>query len=75
MEKLAATQIKFWRNWPWPKDWVLRLISLFFAIFLWYFVVGEDKVDMTISVPLEIVNMPRDLIVSNQFPKNIEVTI
>ena len=56
-------------------DWVLKLISLFFAIFLWYFVVGEDKVDINLLIPVEIVNLPRDLVISNQYKKELDVTV
>lgn len=66
---LPATQDKL------PKNLILKLVSLFFAIFLWYFVVGEDKIDTTIYVPLEITNLPQDLVISNQFRKQLEVTI
>lgn len=63
------------RNPRWPKDWVLRLLSLLLAIFLWYFVVGEDKVDTSIYIPVEIVNLPRDLVIANQFKKQLEVSV
>ncbi|MFW8600738.1 YbbR-like domain-containing protein [Desulfobacterota bacterium M19] len=59
----------------WRKDWLIKLISLFFAVFLWYFVAGEDRVDMNVKIPVEIVNMPRDLIISNQFKNILEVTV
>ncbi len=59
----------------WPNNWVLKLISLFFALFLWYFVVGEDKVDTNVLIPVEIVNLPRELVISNQFKKQLEVTV
>ena len=59
----------------WPKNWALKTLSLFFAVFLWYFVVGEDKVDMTVSIPVEIVNLPHNLVISNQFKKELEVTV
>ncbi|MBI4794012.1 MAG: hypothetical protein HY789_15035 [Deltaproteobacteria bacterium] len=75
MEKLAATKITSWRNRPWPKNWVLKLISFFFALFLWYFVVGEDKVDVTFNIPLEILNLPADLTISNQFKNELELTV
>ncbi|MBU4263506.1 MAG: YbbR-like domain-containing protein [Proteobacteria bacterium] len=79
MEKLAATKITSkiasWRNRPWPKNWVLKLISFFFAFFLWYFVVGEDKVDKTFNVPVEILNLPADLTISNQFKNELELTV
>ena len=57
------------------KNWMLKALSLFFALFLWYFVVGEDKVDMNVTIPVEIVNLPRDLVISNQFKKQLEVTV
>lgn len=60
---------------PWTKNWAIKLLSLFFALFLWYFVVGEDKVDMTVHIPVEIVNLPRDLVISNQFKRQLEVTV
>ena len=67
MEKLVRQIINRLSAVPRPKNWVLKFLSLLFALFLWYFVVGEDKVDMTVTIPVEIVNLPRDLIISNQF--------
>ena len=78
MEKLAqqiGKQLTGLRYSRWPKDWVLRLLSLFFAVFLWYFVVGEDKVDTSVYIPVEIVNLPRELVISNQYKKQLEVTV
>ena len=78
MEKLAKQII---RRLPtpkllnWPNNWGLKLISLIFAILLWYFVVGEDKIDTTIYIPVEIVNLPRELVISNQFKKQLEATV
>lgn len=78
MEKLAKQII---RRLPtlnllnWPNNWGLKLISLIFAILLWYFVVGEDKVDTTVYIPVEIVNLPKELVISNQFKKQLEVTV
>ncbi|WP_419174926.1 YbbR-like domain-containing protein [Desulfosediminicola sp.] len=57
------------------RDWVLKFASLMLATVLWYFVGGEDIVDKNIQVPIEIINMPRDLVISNQFKKEIEVTV
>jgi len=59
----------------WPNNWGLKLISLIFAVLLWYFVVGEDKVDTTVYIPVEIVNLPRELVIANQFKKQLEVTV
>jgi YbbR domain-containing protein len=75
MEKLVRQINEYLTSIPRPKNWVLKLLSFFFALFLWYFVVGEDKVDMNVTIPVEIVNLPRDLVISNQFKKQLEVTV
>ncbi len=58
-----------------PKDWFLRFVSLGMAIVLWSFVGGEDIVNKNVMVPIEIINLPRDLVISNQFKKEIEVSV
>lgn len=59
----------------WPNDWLIKLVSLLFAIFLWYFVSSEDRVDMNVQIPVEIVNLPRELIISNQYKSMLDVTV
>lgn len=68
MIKLADLQFE-------RKNWQLKTISVVLAIILWYFVVGEDRVDITIEVPIEVINLPSTLTISNQFKKNIEVSV
>lgn len=57
------------------KDWLQKIVSVLLAVILWYFVGGEDKIDKIVMVPIEIINLPRDLVISNQFKKEIEVTV
>ena len=57
------------------KRWQLKLLSLVIGASLWFFVVGEDQVDITLAVPLELHNLSSDLIIANQYKKDIEVTI
>jgi len=57
------------------KEWLLRAVSLCLGVFLWFFVVGEDQVDLTLQVDLEVVNLPSSLVIANQFKKQLEVTI
>ena len=63
------------RNRRWQKNWIIKLLSFCLALFLWYFVVGEDKVDRTIFIPLEIFNLPQELVISNQFKRELEVSV
>ena len=79
MEKLAG-QISPYMKKPHllkkkPDNWILKVVSLCLAIMLWYFVVGEDQVDITMQVPVEIINLPKNLIIANQFKSDIEVSV
>ncbi len=77
MEKLVKEILTFRKktHWSWPKDLLVKILSLLFAVFLWYFVAGEDRVDMNVKVPVEIVNLPHHLIISNQFKNELDVTV
>ncbi len=57
------------------KELLLKVISLCLGALLWYLVVGEDQVDMNIRVPIEILNLPKNLVISNHYKKELEVTI
>jgi len=57
------------------RHWLLKLLSLVIGASLWYFVVGEDQVDMIVTIPLELHNLPADLVIANQYKKDIEVAI
>lgn len=59
----------------WTKEWILKFISLCLAVLLWVFVGGEEKVDKNVMIPIEVINLPRDLVISNQFKKEVEVTV
>ncbi len=57
------------------KNWLLKLLSLIIGASLWYFVVGEDRVDLIVTIPLELRNLPTDLVIANQYKKDIEVAL
>lgn len=71
---MSYLNIRYWLQLS-PKDWILRVISLGLAIVLWYYVGGEDIVNKNVMVPVEVINLPRDLVISNQFKKEIEVSV
>ncbi|MEN8139722.1 MAG: CdaR family protein [Thermodesulfobacteriota bacterium] len=76
MEKLVKQILEnLFGSWTWPRNWVLKLVSLFVATFLWYFVAGENKVDMNVKVPVEIINLPSSLVISNDYKTELEVTV
>lgn len=46
----------------WLADhWQLKLLSLGFAILLWLFVEGQEKMEMVMSVPVEFSRLPQGL--------------
>ncbi len=57
------------------KDWVIKSLSLGFALLLWFFVVGQEKAEVSISIPLEIINIPAGLVIANDIPSNIDVKV
>jgi YbbR domain-containing protein len=73
-QDVKQLSISYWRRF-FTEEWVPVLISLCAAVLVWYFVGGEDSVDTSIMVPVEVINLPRDLVISNQFKKEIEVTL
>ncbi len=53
----------------------LKLLSVALAIFLWAVVVGEQKVEVTLSVPLDIRGLPPNLVVTNEPTDTLEVRV
>ncbi len=79
IKNITGSVSDFCRNFDWKqlwkKDWIVKVISICLATMLWYYVGGEEKVDKSVMIPVEIINMPRDLVISNQFKKEVEVTV
>jgi YbbR domain-containing protein len=57
------------------ENWVLKLLSLISALVLWFFVMGERKVEVGYAVPLELKNVPKGMIVTNEVPNLVEVRL
>ncbi len=57
------------------ENWLLKLLALAFAVTLWFFVTGEQKLEVGYAVPLELKNKPKGLMVANDVPSLIDVRI
>jgi len=57
------------------KNWLLKLISLAFAIVLWFFVMGESRMEVNHIVPLEYVNLPEGLMIASEVPNSVALRI
>ena len=78
MEKLVSDKMKSGHGLLYHlrrSEWLPRIVSVFIALGLWYMVGREDVVNKTIMVPVELLNLPRDLVIASQFKRSIEVTI
>jgi YbbR domain-containing protein len=52
-----------------------KILALVLAVILWFLVVGEERAEVGLTIPLELVNMPRDLIVVNNLPQGIDIRV
>lgn len=57
------------------ENWALKLLALIFAGILWFFVTGEQKLERSYAVPLELKNMPVGMMVANEIPSMIDVRV
>jgi YbbR domain-containing protein len=57
------------------QNWFLKLLSLVFALILWFFVMGERKLEVGYAIPLELRNLPAGLMVANEVPSVVDVRI
>ncbi len=57
------------------KNWILKLISLAFAVVLWFFVMGESRMEVTHVVPLEYENLEKGLMIANEVPTSVSIRI
>jgi YbbR domain-containing protein len=57
------------------KNWPSKILAVALAIIMWYFVVGEERAEVGLTVPLVLINIPRDLIVVNNVTQGIEIRV
>ena len=57
------------------ENWTLKLISLAFALLLWVFIMGERRLEVGYRVPLELQNIPTELMVANEVPSLVDVRV
>ncbi len=57
------------------KNITLKILSLFFAVILWLFVVGERGTEIGFLIPLELKDIPTGFMVSNEVKNLVEVRV
>ncbi|CAO0821745.1 YbbR-like domain-containing protein [Desulfarculales bacterium] len=56
-------------------NWSLKLLALVIAVFMWVFVVGQEKSEISVRVPVEITNVPTDLLVVDDSLDEVDVRL
>lgn len=54
---------------------MLKILAFVFALILWFFVMGEQRLEKGYPVPLELRNIPEGLIVTSELPSLVDVRI
>jgi hypothetical protein len=62
------------RTWRLDNLW-LKLLSIVLAVFLWAVVLGEQKIEVVMTIPLEMKDLPRHLALVNEPPDTLEVRL
>lgn len=57
------------------ENWLLKVLALIFALILWFFVMGERRLEVGYTVPLELKNIPEAMMVANEVPSLVDVRI
>jgi hypothetical protein len=53
----------------------LKLLALGIALVMWIFVVGQDRVEMTVEVPVEITGIPADMVIADEVVNKVYARI
>ncbi len=53
----------------------LKILSLFFALFLWFYVTAQIEGIETVQVPIEVLNIPDSLVIVSDIPRYAQVNV
>ena len=56
-------------------NWGIKLISLLLAVTLWFYVTSKGKTEMTLTVPLQLRNIPQNMTVVGNVTGYIDVRV
>jgi YbbR domain-containing protein len=56
-------------------NWSIKLISLICAVVLWLYVTSTGKTEMTLTIPLEMRNIPQGMTVVGNVTSSVEVRV
>lgn len=57
------------------ENWQYKLLALGFAIFFWYVVIGQQRSEITLELPIEFQNVPENFVIINNPVKKVSVLL
>ncbi|MGM0645859.1 MAG: CdaR family protein [Thermodesulfobacteriota bacterium] len=57
------------------KNWRYQLLALLLAFFTWYLISGRERVETWVQMPIELVNLPEDLVIREGMVNRLEVRV
>ena len=64
-----------WLMKPSANNLSLKILAVLLAFLLWLQVASQETVQMTLAAPVEFLDMPTDLEISNDYPREVEVVL
>ncbi len=65
-------------SWLWKpsvNNLSLKILAVLLAFLLWIQVASQETVQMTLAAPVEFLDMPTDLEIANDYPREVEVVL
>lgn len=57
------------------ENWAIKIISLLLSVTLWFYVTSKGKTEVSLTVPLELRNIPAGMAVVGDVPGTLEVRV
>jgi YbbR domain-containing protein len=57
------------------ENWKMKFLALGCALLLWFYVMGERRLEVAYAVPVELKNVPQGMVVTNDLPRNIDIRL
>ena len=57
------------------ENWKMKVLAFGCALLLWFYVMGERRLEVAYAVPIELKNVPQGMVVTNDLPRNIDIRL
>lgn len=57
------------------ENWKFKALALGCALILWFYVMGERRLEVAYAVPIELKNVPQGMVVTNDLPKTVDIRL